>query len=272
MTLRLSAAVWMLVAVATGAAAQGAARKPAVPTGTPTRGFAIGLLIDGIDYTKPAIAARLARDGEGVAIAYDAVDDDARPYGTDAAAEASVLLAPTLVVPIRVAATDDSTARAFAFVRRSPARVVAVLVPLAAGAVAKEAAATPDRLVIVAAGDAPKLALSNVLTVATLPSAGAPAVRRDYADIVLAPPSATREAPTGQASAGPTTAREAPTGQASTGPTTAREAALLATGLFACLDLSKARQPSDVIAAIVARGAKGPAGTAPLVEVCAKRF
>jgi hypothetical protein len=261
MMLRLAAAVGILAAIATSAAAQVAARKPAVPPGTPTRGFAVGLLIDGIDYTKPAIAARLARDGEGVAIAYDAVDDDARPYGTDAAAEASVLMAPTLVVPIRVAATEESTARAFAFVRRSPARVIAVLVPLAAGALAKEAAATPDRLVIVAAGDTPKLTLSNVLTVATLPPAGAPAVRRDHADIVLAPPSATREAPTGQASTGP-----------STGPTTAHEAALLATGLFACLDLSKARQPSDVIAAIVARGAKGPAGTAPLVEVCAKRL
>jgi hypothetical protein len=257
MNLRLSAVpILLLAAVASEVVAQASIRKPAVPSGTPTRGFAVVLLAEGIDYTKPTVAARLARDGEGVAIAYDAVDDDARPYGTDAATQALVQLAPTLVVPIRVDATADSATRAFAFVRRSPARVVVVLSPLADGALARETTAAPDQLVIVAAGEAPKLTRANVLTVAALPPAGSPAVRLEVADIVLAPASATREAPTGQASAG---------------PATVRKAVLLTTGLFACLDLSRARSPADVIAAIVARGAKGTAGTAPLVEVCDKR-
>jgi hypothetical protein len=255
-TAQRACALLLLTTAATVVVAQTVARKPAIPPGAPTRGLAVGVLLDGLDYTKPAVASRLARDGEGVAIAYDAVDDDARPYGTDAATEALVMLAPTLVVPIRVAASPDAAARAFGFVRRSPARVVVVLSPLAADVLTREATVSTDRLMIVPANDSTKLALANVLTVAALPLAGARAVRADHADIVLAPASASREAP----------------GGASAGPATAREAAMLATGLLACLDLTKARTPADVIAAIVARGATGAAGTAPLVEFCSRRF
>jgi hypothetical protein len=45
--------------------AQTAADKPKVPPGRDPGGFAIALFSTGVDYTDPAVANCLARDGEG---------------------------------------------------------------------------------------------------------------------------------------------------------------------------------------------------------------
>lgn len=252
-------AMWLvfILASASAAVAQSRPTKPAVPPGVPARGFAVAVLLDGLDYTKADVALRLARDGEGVAIAYDAVDDDARPYAATGAIDHVIAHAPTRVVPVRVDAQPETWSRAFAFMRKSPARVVVVLTAAPEGALEREAKTTPDRLLIVPAMAGPKTARANVLTVATLPPAGAPPVTAVAADIVLAPASASREAPM-RANG------ELPLG-------TPIEAALAASGLFACLDLSTATSPAAVVKLIIARGAKGPTGSAPLVEVCPRQ-
>ena len=56
------------------------ASEPKVPPGLDPGGVAIALLGDGVDYTKPELAKRLARDGEGDLIAWDFVDNAIRPY------------------------------------------------------------------------------------------------------------------------------------------------------------------------------------------------
>jgi hypothetical protein len=56
------------------------AKKPPVPPGVDPGGVLIALIGEGIDYTMPAIAARLARDGEGELIGWDFADNDRRPY------------------------------------------------------------------------------------------------------------------------------------------------------------------------------------------------
>ena len=91
--------VALLVAAA---AAQTSSKKPPVPPGAPTRGFAIALLSDGIDYTRPGIAGKLARDGEGEIIGWDVVDNDRRPYRRSGPATRLIEIAPVLVVPYRL--------------------------------------------------------------------------------------------------------------------------------------------------------------------------
>ena len=73
---------WLLLATATFALAAGPAKKPPVPPGVDPGGVLIALIGDGVDYTRPDIAARLARDGEGEIIGWDFVDGDRRPYGS----------------------------------------------------------------------------------------------------------------------------------------------------------------------------------------------
>lgn len=115
--------------------------KPRVPPGRDPGGIAVALLCTGIDYTLPAIAARLARDGEGEPIAWDVVENDNRPFDRsggrspahgsgDATAIASAMLErmPALrLVVVRVDPADaTSLARAVAFVARTPARIAVV--------------------------------------------------------------------------------------------------------------------------------------------------
>jgi hypothetical protein len=230
--------------------------KPAVPPGKPTSGFAVAVIADGFDYTRAGVVARFARDGEGEAIAYDAVDDDRRPFAVAAETSALIERAATLVVPIRVGETAQSWTRALAFLKRSPARVVVVLAPLPSAlreSVAAELNAVSDRLILLPSHGAAKLAMPHVLTFASLPPAGAPPVSATMADLVLAPATAAREAP----------------GQPGVSPATAGEAALMAVGLFGCVDVSKARGPADVAAAFVAKGQRGLAGSAPILDLCA---
>jgi hypothetical protein len=106
--------------------------KPPVPSGRDPGGVAVALLSTGIDYTRPEIANRLARDGEGELIGWDLIDNDRRPFPRDGdATEIAVALLTagygTRLVPVRVNPADPvSLARAVAFVSQTPARVAAV--------------------------------------------------------------------------------------------------------------------------------------------------
>lgn len=72
----------MMPILAAGAAAIGGqpASKPKVPVGVDPGGFAVAVVGEGIDYWRPEIARRLARDGEGEIIGFDLVDGDRLPY------------------------------------------------------------------------------------------------------------------------------------------------------------------------------------------------
>lgn len=132
---RLVIALCLTIATAT---AQDA--RPKVPPGRDPGGVAVALISTGIDYTLPAIAARLARDGEGEIIAWDFESNDNRPFdrskgnspaewGGDATAIASVILTDPGVrlVAVRIVQTDVvSIARAANFLAQTPARVAVV--------------------------------------------------------------------------------------------------------------------------------------------------
>lgn len=127
----------MLVAITLeiGAAAQES--KPRVPAGRDPGGVAIALIGTGIDYTIPAIAQRLARDGEGELIGWDLEDKDRRPFdkskggtpaewGGDGTLVASLVMAGRMIrlVPVRADIRDRaSLARAIAFIAQTPARI-----------------------------------------------------------------------------------------------------------------------------------------------------
>ena len=80
--LQVTAALIGLMAAATATLAQNPADKPRVPPGVDPGGVAIAIIGSGIDYTRPEIAAHLARDGEGEIIGWDFVDNDRRPYAS----------------------------------------------------------------------------------------------------------------------------------------------------------------------------------------------
>ncbi|MGE0697752.1 MAG: hypothetical protein AB7O57_01520 [Hyphomicrobiaceae bacterium] len=104
--------------------------KPKIPPGRDPGGVAVALVGHGLDYRRPELAKRLARDGEGEAIAWDFVDNDARPFSDDDAdgAEAAVVAADgARLVTIRVAAgRPDQIAAALRFAGQTPARVILI--------------------------------------------------------------------------------------------------------------------------------------------------
>jgi hypothetical protein len=225
----IALAVALLVAAA---AAKTPTGKPPVPAGAPTSGFGVALLSDGIDYTRPGIAAKLARDGEGEIIGWDVVDNDRRPYLRGGAATRLVEIASTLIVPYRLANVDG---------------VTSVM------------AAMRDILFIIPAGDdGTELEIDvragNILVVTALATLGAPSQPNGGGagvDLVIAPETATREAPLGASV-----------------PSTSFDAAMLAAGLFACVDLKAATSPADVKRALVARAQQGPKGQPPMISPC----
>lgn len=115
-----------------------AAQDPKVPPAPPVAGQTpIALLTTGFDYTRPEIAARLARDGEGELIGWDMVEEDPLPYavagaGTDRVRAMVELLpdaSPVTLMPVRVDPADPiSLAKGLAFASRTPATTV--LVPM----------------------------------------------------------------------------------------------------------------------------------------------
>lgn len=109
---------------------------PAAPSGDPPLkpgrdpgGVAVAILADGFDYTQPELAAVLARDGEGEAIAWDAVDEDGRPFLAEGRGTAEALAVAgqggARIVQVRVDKEEQaSLARGIAFAAQTPARIV----------------------------------------------------------------------------------------------------------------------------------------------------
>lgn len=139
------------LAILTGLAAaifgcSASAADPKVPPAQVPSGRLIAVLMTGLDYTRPDIARRLARDGEGELIGWDVVDNDRTPYaaspsptpaqhggdGTGLALELLALPAatePEVLVPIRIDPADPvSLAKGLAALIRMPVRTV--LIPM----------------------------------------------------------------------------------------------------------------------------------------------
>jgi hypothetical protein len=132
-----AAALHLIGALALGAVAVAQVKKPDVPPGRDPGGVAVALVCMGIDYTLPALAQRLARDGEGELIGWDLESNDRRPFdrsggsappevGGDGTALAAFLAGSgARIIPVRINTGDPVTlARAIAFSAQTPARVV----------------------------------------------------------------------------------------------------------------------------------------------------
>lgn len=141
----------------------GASADPAVPAGRDIGGIPIALIGSGIDYTREAIASRLARDGEGEITGYDYIDDDRQPFASGQPGEdmAEIVLGEGQTASLIVLRADGenvlSLSRALLFAGKSPARIILVEgVPRdvkAIKALASAARYFHDRLFVVAAGD-----------------------------------------------------------------------------------------------------------------------
>ena len=147
-------------------AALAVAKKPPVPAGTDAGGVRIAIIGEGVDYTQPGIAARLARDGEGEIIGWDFAGDDRRPFAASDVAKAQaettrIILSEgqsaTLVVIRTNSADPVSLAKALRYAAQGPARIIAMQWPWTNPGVARvlpEAARHyPDRLFIAVAGN-----------------------------------------------------------------------------------------------------------------------
>jgi hypothetical protein len=123
---RLCVVVGLLASAAIGRAQ---APDPPLKAGRDPGGAAIVLLADGFDYRKPEVAGVLARDGEGEAIAFDAVDGDNRPFadvgrGTDGII-AAARYGGVRIVAVRVDLRDPaSLAKGIGFAVATPAKII----------------------------------------------------------------------------------------------------------------------------------------------------
>jgi hypothetical protein len=145
----------VLLGAATGgpasreARAQGIPGKPRVPPGRDPGGIAVAIVGAGVDYARAVIAARLARDGEGEIVAWDVLDNDARPLERPArgaaqppahagTAMAELLLAEApgaRLIPVRVPdGHAGALGSAMGFIADTPARVAVVLAGAEQGA------------------------------------------------------------------------------------------------------------------------------------------
>lgn len=110
--------------------AQTTRRKPKLPPGRDPGGVAVAVIGDGIDYTDPVIAARLARDGEGDLIGWDFIDDDNRPFAAgnegNSVLRTVIGAAPSArFVPVRVTRASSAVdIRALGFALQTPARLI----------------------------------------------------------------------------------------------------------------------------------------------------
>lgn len=105
------------------------AGDPPLKPGRDPGGVAVAVLADGFDYRLRDIADVVARDGEGVAIAWDSVDRDPLPFLADGkgtqAVRAATALGGVRVIAIRVDARDAaSVGQGIAFAASTPARFV----------------------------------------------------------------------------------------------------------------------------------------------------
>lgn len=129
------AARYVFLAVSLLAAPAVSAADPKVPPAVESGNrVPIAILTAGFDYTRPEIAARLARDGEGEIIAWDVMGEDRFPF--DAAGDTELMTAlasdlpeaaPVSLLAVKVDVRDPvSLAKGLAFVARTPARTVMV--------------------------------------------------------------------------------------------------------------------------------------------------
>lgn len=122
-------AIFAIVLGAINTTRSAADNDPRIEPGRDPGGVAIAILADGFDYTKPELASVLARDGEGEAIAWDAIDEDARPFhadghGTNAARTATAHRGVRIVM-VRVDRKNPaSLARGMAFAAQTPAQII----------------------------------------------------------------------------------------------------------------------------------------------------
>ncbi len=197
--IRFGIAAVVLIAAFGSASAQ--TRKPKLPPGLDPGGLAIVLLTTGIDYTKPAVAARLARDGEGDLIGLDTADAGNRPYAADGdgTALALVLLAaPGIrIIPVRIDPNHPpSLIAAVKFAARSPGRVVVMpqlpVDPAQRSQLLAGVGQFLDRVFIVPAeiGDATAPKANNVLALSSTVSGGASSPTADLHLNLVAPSSA----------------------------------------------------------------------------------
>jgi hypothetical protein len=229
------------------------AQAPPIAPAKPVAGFAVAFMTVGIDYTQPDVAVKLARDGEGEAIAWSAMTLTPRPFLRLGPDDALVRLSPVLIAPIQIdPAADETWSHAMAFLARSPLRVAVISAAIPTPATEVGAA---KGVLFFRAADARDVSPrpDNVIAVAALSSeAGAAPATRAIADLILAPPAATREAPGGPDQA----------------PRTPAEAALLAAALFTCMDLSAARSPAAAKRLLVSKAQTGLGAAAPLLSAC----
>ena len=120
------------------AQAQRSTGKPRVPPGVDPGGVAVAVIGSGVDYTLPAIAGRLARDGEGQLVGWDFLDNDRQPYracsgaaaGCASPAAALAVAMAERSVPLRLivirasAAVPQSLVQAVQLAAQLPVRVV----------------------------------------------------------------------------------------------------------------------------------------------------
>ncbi len=127
----------LLSAVVVALSAPACAADPKVPPAVESGNRSpIAILTTGFDYTNPAIAAHLARDGEGEIIAWDVPGNDRFPY--DPAGDTGLMTelaaqippdAPISLLAVKVDPNDPvSLAKGLAFITRTPARTV--LIPM----------------------------------------------------------------------------------------------------------------------------------------------
>jgi hypothetical protein len=195
LTRREALAAAVAAALTGRAAAQQSARKPKAPPGLDPGGVAVAIVGNGINYLRPEIAARLARDGEGDLIGFDLGDNDARPIErvpppsptSPPGPHSSLTLlllreapAARLVIARRKPGDRDGLAKGVGFVGVTPARIVLLLPegPSENWDLLKQAAAHFKRhLIVLPASEAMPAATGalgpNVLVVGPLASDGA---------------------------------------------------------------------------------------------------
>ena len=103
------------------------AEDPRAPVGEDPGGEATAFITTGLDYTLPAIAKCLARDGEGDPVGWDFVDGDARPFAAgspDTALAETTCQQPGLrLIALRVSPSDPvSLGKAVVFLSKTPAK------------------------------------------------------------------------------------------------------------------------------------------------------
>jgi hypothetical protein len=199
------AAIIIAAIAPVGAAMAG---DPPVPAGTDPGGIPVAWIGEGLDYTSSEFAVRLARDGEGTIIGWDAIDGDALPFARDAKQQRALqaLLAEgqaATLIAIRSNEDAATLVAAISYAVKTPSRLIVVAPVIASqadrvGEVVESASrrfadhvfVVPARLSAEKPGAArPNLAaaLANVIRVAPAGST----LPRDAADVYAAAPLAT---------------------------------------------------------------------------------